>query len=191
MKPALENPMWLSHDEEPLVAKLKQSALKRHGFGPALAAGHHLRFHEPPADLLAGLVETALVSGTGPRVAVARDWLNAQSPARIEGWITSATGLAVRAMDDLESLQEWPVRGWRRALQRLLVHRDDLESLQQILCLSQDTAVVDEALAALDCMLRHFLDSLPVVPRLNSEQLMLASLRDRNAWWVGREYYVG
>ena len=182
------DPEWLSHDAEPTVDQLKQDALNRHGFGPALAAGHHLRLHEPPSDQLAGLVQAALASGTGPRVAVTRSWLDSQRPTRVAAWQTSATGLAIRALDDLQLLEEdysLEDPGWHRALQRLLVHRDDLASLQQVLGLGTDTtAVVDEALEALDGALRPFLDSLPVEPQLESEQLVLAALRDLDAWWA-------
>ena len=180
-------PDWLQHDPEPWLDLIKQEALSRQRIGPALAAGHHLRFHDPPPEQLADILRRSLAGEPTPRQATVRTWLQDQTSEQLENWGGLARGMAVRtlhALDTLDAELRLDDDDWGASLGELLEERDDLASLARLLELVDGGAKLTEALAGLDDGLHLFLRSLPVEPRVDSERLQRAGLREADAWWT-------
>ncbi|GEM_PF-2690843 len=180
-------PDWLQHDPEPWLDRLKQDALTQARIGVPLAAGHHLRFHEPPREQLTDILARAIGGDPTPDQTLVSQWLQDQPSGTLDRWDGLSRGIAARALDDLDRLDS-ELRldddDWWAALGELLEDRDDLASLALLLGLGDSAARVTEALIGLDDVLHMFLRALPIEPVVLSERLERAGLREPAAWWT-------
>ncbi len=74
---------------------------------------------------------------------------------------------------------------WWNRLCELLELRDDLASMNEVFTHFDSPDRFTRLIACLDSVWSEWLRSLPVLPEVTSDRLVLTRLRQGTAWWVG------
>lgn len=154
----------------------------------AEAVGHAWRFRAYSAEETRRVVELVREGRSLDELFPGRGWAQ-RLPEVTARWVElRAVTTAGRLADTLEALvDDVDTRdaGWRADLTRLLVERDDLESVRLVLRAASACDRLDRALARLDRDGDVAMRSLPRWrPDMLPEQLRRAAGKTHDAWWV-------
>jgi len=185
---AVEAPLesWLSDAPRWLVDEIEDMNFGT--YGAAAAAGLYLRVAEPEDPAAVRDAVARLLAGEPDPVNARVDaWLSGLSSAQVGTVAELGLAEVAQLQAELDDLERAPAPGaspWRARLLRLLLRRDDLAGVLELLGRRGEGGALADAMAAFDVTAVRWLRSLPFEVQVRHARLWRVRQAAPDAWWA-------